>query len=115
MSDKQLTAQSGFFDKLEPGDLVMADRGFLIAEELAAYSASLAIPPFAKGKQQFSQKEVEHARRLSQLRIHVERAIERVKRFQILKNVIPLTMTRHLDSILTICCAITNVLPKLVK
>ena len=78
MSDKELTKQSGFYDKLEPGVLVFADRGFLIAEELAAHDASLAIPPFAKGKHKFSQPEDEHERRLSQLRIHVEQAIERV-------------------------------------
>ncbi|XP_012730186.2 uncharacterized protein LOC105934643 [Fundulus heteroclitus] len=93
--DKELTEQSGFYDKLEPGDLVLADKRFLIAEELAAYGASLAMPPFASS--------------------HVERAIERVKQFGILKNVMPLTLSRHIDSILIICCAITNVLPKLLK
>ncbi|WAQ99802.1 hypothetical protein MAR_024175, partial [Mya arenaria] len=66
---------------LEVGDLVLADRGFLIADELAAHGASLAIPPFAKGKSQFSQREVECARRLSKSRIHVERAIERTRKF----------------------------------
>uniref|UniRef100_A0A3Q2QEP7 Uncharacterized LOC105920141 n=1 Tax=Fundulus heteroclitus TaxID=8078 RepID=A0A3Q2QEP7_FUNHE len=115
VSNKELTEQSSFYDRLEPGDLVLADKGFLVAEELAAYGASLAIPPFAKGKQQFSQKEVEEARSLLQLRIHVQQAIERVTRFGILKNAVPLTLSRHIDSILIICCAITNVLPKLLE
>ncbi|WAR07259.1 LOW QUALITY PROTEIN: THAP2-like protein [Mya arenaria] len=100
---------------LELGDLVLADRGFLIADELAAHGASLPIPPFAKGKSQFSQREVECVRRLSKSRIYVERAIECVKRFQILKNTLPISLIRHADSILTICAAFTNLLPKLVK
>ncbi|WAR07522.1 hypothetical protein MAR_017480 [Mya arenaria] len=83
--------------------------------ELAAHGASLAIPPFAKGKSQFSQREVECVRRLSKSGIHVERAIERVKRFQNLKNTLPIFLIRHADSILTICAAFTNLLPKLVK
>jgi hypothetical protein len=33
-SDKVITQHSGYLDKLEHGDQVLADRGFLIAEEL---------------------------------------------------------------------------------
>jgi hypothetical protein len=115
ISDKEITEKSGFYDKLEHNDLVLADRGFLISEELAARGASLAIPPFAKGKSQFSQREVETARKLSRSRIHVERAIERIKRFRILSNTMPVSMMTHCDDILTICGALTNLLPKLVK
>ncbi|KAM4585674.1 uncharacterized protein V3H82_004649 [Fundulus diaphanus] len=85
VSNEELAEQSGFYDRLEPGDLVLADRGFIIAEELAAYGASLAIPPSAERKQQFSQKEMEEATRLSQLRIHVEQAIERITSIFLLK------------------------------
>ncbi|WAR07192.1 hypothetical protein MAR_017150 [Mya arenaria] len=51
----------------------------------------------------------------SKSRIHVERAIERVKRFQILKNTLPISLIRHADSNLTICAAFTNLLSKLVN
>ena len=115
ISDKEITERSGFYDKLEFGDLVLADRGFLISDELAVRGASLAIPPFAKGKLQFSQREVEVARRLSKARIHVERAIERIKRYQILKHTMPISLLHHSDAILTVCAALTNLLPKLVK
>jgi hypothetical protein len=71
---------------LEHNDLVLADIGFLISEELAARGASLAIPPFAKGKSQFSQREVETARN-SRSRIRVERAIERIKKISDIKPV----------------------------
>ena len=35
ISDKQLTAQSGLLDKLEDGDDILADKGFVIQELLA--------------------------------------------------------------------------------
>ena len=115
VSDKEITDKSGFYDKLEYGDLVLADRGFLIQEELAIRGASLAIPAFTKGKKQLSQREVESSRRLSRARIHVERAIERIKNFQILKHTMPITLVKHADDILMICAALTNLLPRLLK
>lgn len=115
VSDKEITEKSGFYEILEPGDLVLADRGFLIAEELAVRGAKLAIPPFGRGKKQFSQKEVETARQLSRARIHVERAIGRLKNFRILQNVLPVSLLAHADDILEICGALTNLMPKLVK
>ncbi|XP_052281004.1 uncharacterized protein LOC127878512 [Dreissena polymorpha] len=92
VSDKEITEKTGFHELLEPGDLVLADRGFLIEEELAIRGAKLAIPPFARGKKQFSQKEVETARQLSRARIHVERAIGRIKNFRILQQTLPITL-----------------------
>ena len=60
----------------------MTDRGFDIADELALVGASLAIPPFTKGKPQLSQREVESARALSHVRIHVGPLAEsRITRF----------------------------------
>ena len=49
-SDKQLTIESGFLDLLTFGDSILADRGFLIAEEVASRGAVLAIPSFTRGK-----------------------------------------------------------------
>ena len=71
-SDKHITTHSGFLDKLIHCDLVLADRGFDITERLALRGALLAIPPLTKGKPQLSQREVETARELSRVRIHVE-------------------------------------------
>ena len=61
------------------GDLVLPDRGFNIQDELALVGASLKVPPCTKGKMQLSQREVEVSMTLSCVRIHVERAIGRMK------------------------------------
>ena len=45
-SDKEITLNSGFLDKVTFGDCVLADRGFLIAEDLATRGAVLRIPAF---------------------------------------------------------------------
>ncbi|WAR21507.1 hypothetical protein MAR_015481 [Mya arenaria] len=59
-----LTLMSGL---IKPTGKLCRDRGFLISDELAAHGATLAIPPFARGKTQFSQQEVECARILYSL------------------------------------------------
>ncbi|WAR11209.1 hypothetical protein MAR_036285 [Mya arenaria] len=108
VSDKEITARSGFYDVIEVSDLVLADRGFLIADELAAHGTSLAIPPFAKEKKGSGMCEKSLAYKL--------RGQSSVKKiFQILKNTLPISLIRHADSILTICAAFTNLHPKFVK
>ena len=50
VSDKNLTQSSNFFNCVERGDTILADRGFTIAEDLAVYGADLKIPAFTRGK-----------------------------------------------------------------
>ncbi|XP_052100440.1 uncharacterized protein LOC127734547 [Mytilus californianus] len=114
-SDKVITQRSGYLDKLEHGDQVLADRGFLIAEELASRNASLIIPAFTRGKSQLSAREVEQTRKIAHVRIHVERAIEQLKNFQILSSQMGIYLVPHSDSIVTLCSAICNLHPKLVS
>ena len=59
VSDRHLTVHSGFLSLLNYGYLILANRGFDIADDLAMVGASLAIPPFTKGKPQLSQQGVE--------------------------------------------------------
>ena len=54
VSDKQLTQESDFFSYLEPGDVVLADCGFTIAD-VAVHGAKLEIPAFTRGKKQLTQ------------------------------------------------------------
>ena len=121
-SDKHITAHSGFLKKLMHGDLVLADRGFDIAEALACHGATLAIPPFTKGKPQLSCREVETARELSRVWIHVERAIGRLKNYKLLKATLPISLIKNprdqghctIDKILFVCCALCNLQPPLI-
>lgn len=60
VSDKFLTQKSGILHLLDPGDMMIADRGFNIAEGIQVlFGANLEIPAFTKGKSQLSPREVE--------------------------------------------------------
>ena len=66
--------------------MILADRGFTIQNSAGMYCAEVRIPPFTKGKKQLSKVEVETARQLSHVRIHVERVIGAVRqKYTILK------------------------------
>ena len=50
---------------LQPGDVILADRGFNVAEEARFYYAEVKVPPYTKGNKQLSCFEVDKARELS--------------------------------------------------
>lgn len=115
ISDKELTKRSGILDLLEEGDSVMADRGFEIEEDLLLIGVKLNIPPFLRGKKQLSNNELVATRRIASLRIHVERAMERIKNFHIFDRIIPATLTDIADRIFFVCCVLTNFSEQLCK
>lgn len=65
VSDKYITEHSGILRKLLPGDIVLADRGFDIAESVGVKQANLYIPAFTKGKSQLSALEIEETRTIA--------------------------------------------------
>ena len=71
ISDKNLTQESTFLSLLEPGDVVLADRGFTVSKDIALRGAKLIIPAFTREKTQLSWKDVEMPKQLSNVRIHV--------------------------------------------
>lgn len=79
-SDKFLTENCGILDKLVPGDIVMADRGFAIHESVAFKRSELVIPAFTKGKKQLDPLDVEKTRGIVNVRIHIERVIGLLQR-----------------------------------
>lgn len=102
VSDRQITCDSGLLDKLVPGDVVLADRGFNMSEDFAIRGAKLIVPAFTKGKKQLSREEVEKSRMMSRARIHIERVIGRLKDFEIIKGTLPINLVkRKVDSGIT--------------
>ncbi|XP_059895589.1 uncharacterized protein LOC132465617 isoform X2 [Gadus macrocephalus] len=107
-SDKFITMNSGILDYLRPGDEVMADRGFLIRDLLFERRVKLVLPAFTRGGSQLTEEQVTATRRIANVRIHVERAIRRLKVYKILSHVIPINMTPKIEKILRICAALAN-------
>jgi hypothetical protein len=109
-TDTEITARSGFINLVQPGDTVMADKGFpSIEARLTEAGGVLVMPPFKKGQKhfQFSARENRDAYHVASVRIHVERVIERIKRFQIL-DYVRSDMRDHFSDILIIISAICN-------
>ncbi|XP_031327975.1 uncharacterized protein LOC116161365 isoform X2 [Photinus pyralis] len=121
-SDKFITENSGFLKNLLPGDLILADRGFLIKDSVNLCMAEVQMPAFLKGKKQLHPKEVEDTRKLANVRIHVERVIGLLRRkYKITSNTLPMFMVRSkykkiqtIDKILTVSCALINFCPSIV-
>ena len=121
-SDKYLTENCGFLEHLLPGDMVMADRGFTIAESVGLKQAKLVIPAFTKGKSQLDPVDVEKTRGIANVRIHVERVIGLLRRkHTILEGALPTDFLNSangevpmIDRILRVCAALVNLCPPII-
>ena len=122
-SDKFLTENCGLMNKLLPGDLVMADRGFTIHDIVALKRAELAIPAFTKGKSQLDPVDVESTRGIANVRIHVERVIGLLRnKYTILQGTLStdylITSEQRqvplIDRILRVCSGLVNLCPPII-
>ena len=59
--------------------------------------------------------EFKKTKEVANFRIQVERVINRIKMFRIVKVTIPMTMIQHVDDIILTCAALFNLKPKLIK
>lgn len=89
-------------------DAVMADKGFDIGDELKKVNLRLNIPPFLANQSAFSEGDVIKTQTVAQHRIHIERAIGKVCRFQLFSSEIPVTMFGIINQIWTVCCMLSN-------
>ena len=88
VSDKCITEKSGLLQYLKPGDNIMADRGFEITSILPP-GVGLNIPPFKGTRAQLTAEEATETVHIASVRIHVERAIGRIKNYHILDDTLP--------------------------
>ena len=105
ISDIELTRESGSLTTLEdkPGISIMADRGLSIKDMLKDIGIELNIPPFMEGRAQLPVEEIQEGRRIASVRIHVERAIGRIKNFAILQGSFPISMSRIINQVVCVC------------
>ena len=85
----------------------MTDRGFTIKDSFKKLNIDLNLP-------QLSAEQVSEGRKIASLRIHVERAIGRTKSYAILHEVLPISMARIINQIVSVCAFLSNFQPALV-
>ena len=111
-------AEAEFIHKVEPGDAIMVDRGFNIGDLILQRGAKLHIPPFARKEpskgRMLTQNEIAKTRSLATVRIHVERAIGRMKIFKVLGQTVHQRMWPLMDHIVVIVAVLCNMMPPLV-
>ena len=116
ISDKQKVERSGFLDilhkkltvsEIKKRDSLMADKGFDIQDELKKLNLYLNIPPFLKDKVGF-EDDVVKTQTIARHRIHVARAICKVRRFRIFHSFIPVSMFGCINQIWTVACLLSN-------
>lgn len=109
ISDREITERSGFLDlSFEANDSVMADKGFTI-QDLLPVGVSLNIPPFLGSSAQMPAEDVVKTQEIASLRIHVERAINKIKNFHIWDGVVPLSLLGIVNQMWTVCAHLCNV------
>lgn len=92
------------------GDNVIVDRGFDISAIVPA-GITVNMPPFLAGRDHMTAAETEETMSIASVRIHVERAIGRIKTCHILDGSLPNTLSPYATQIATVCGFLTNFLP----
>ena len=63
ISDKELVRQSGLLSLLQPGDQIMADKGFVIQDLLTPLGCEVVMPSFLSSKKQFSKSDLQETKK----------------------------------------------------
>lgn len=112
VSDKQIVKHCGIVNILKPRDLILADKGFLL-QDVLPQGVSINIPPFLVNPQ-FTPAEIQKTKNIARARIHVERAIQRMKNYGI-SNFIPKSLYKYSSKVFQLCGALCNLQNPLLK
>ena len=93
----------------------MADWQFVIYNELKELGVVLNISCLLAGRDQLIVAEVKESQSIVSVRIHVERVIQRVKKFRVLRIEIPLSFHGSVNQIWTVCCMLCNFMTPLIQ
>ena len=116
IDDVSLFNDCGFLAHVNPVDAFLADRGFNVQDQLLAHQATVFIPFFLGSKRQYFTKEEQIlTQRIAKARIHVERFNERLKKFNLLNQVIPLKLAPIASQLVYVSCCLVNFQKSLCK
>ncbi|KAL3216375.1 hypothetical protein MRX96_033124 [Rhipicephalus microplus] len=102
-SDRTCVEKSGVLEKLDSfEDDVMVDKGFNLGSLCENLGLGVVQPPFLCGQLQFTAKDSEKTLKIARARVHVVRALQRMKVFKVLKEPVPWEVVGALDEILVI-------------
>lgn len=104
ISDREITERCGILNiPFEAGDSLIAD----IQDLLDPIGVKLNIPPFLHMQDQMTANDVLQTQQIAAERIHVERAIIKLKKFHIFDQIIPISLAGSINQIWTVCGLLT--------
>lgn len=92
VSEREIFEKCGILNHLNPGDLLIVDRGFTVEDLLMSRQVHMNIPP-SKGRDELTPQEELLTRKIAKARINVVRFNERIKKFRLISGIMPLNMT----------------------
>ena len=110
-SDVLITKECGFIDAIPEGTEVMTDRGFKHIESLLLKkNCTLIRPASVSNTEKSTLQDVVQSRKIACLRIHVERAISRIREFGYLHAHARLrpAQVSYLDDVVNIASGLIN-------
>ncbi len=122
MSDKEILQKSYFLELMKTliehnymnkGDAIMVDKGFLTENELEEIGLRVNIPPFAQSDKQMSAADVIKTKKIAAWKVHVERAIAKIKKFKIVSARIPNIRLGNINQIWHVVNMLLNFRPNI--
>jgi hypothetical protein len=108
LSDRELVERCGFMKlKHNKGAMWMVDKGFLIHDLAEPLGVTINMPKFVGLDDQMLPEDVVHTQEVASQRIHIERAINKVKNFHIFDRPIPISMWGSINQIWAVCSLLT--------
>jgi len=114
-SDRCVVESSSFLDLLQPGQRILADRGFTARDLIARKRAFLTIPSFFTGNFTADLSTGHGNPHYCRERIQVENAIKHMKDFRLLSCTLPNCIHKQiLDDMVIVACALCNLQPPII-
>ena len=113
VSDVDIFERCGIIKHIEPGDVLLVDKGFTVQDQLLSRQATIKIPAFLGKRDNLTKEEGMTTRRIAKARIHVERYNDRLKKFGLLSKTIPLSLSPVASQMVYVACCLVNFQPSL--
>ena len=109
-SDRQIVERSRIFEKCDPGDMILADKGINVEDLVIPYNLHLNIPTFFRKKNRMNSKTVLKDRKCSSKRVHVERLIGAAKTYKLISTSNAMRSMEFAmgNEIITVCFHLVN-------
>ena len=108
ISDRELVCRSGFLQQRHNrGAMWLVDKGFQIQDLADPLGVHVNMPAFVGKSSQLDANDVFQTQVVASERIHIERAINKIKKIHLFDRPVPLSMISSVNQIWAVCAFLT--------